>query len=242
MSVILLSTIVRNEARYLDRYHAQLRDLVAALPHHQFLLSLYENDSEDGSAAKLRDLDWSFIPFHHIATARLGTQGFIGGKHPLRVQLLASARNQTIFSPADGAFIRHADRVVVIEPDIAYTTATAAAIIEQGMKWDVFSGKSVHPGSTRLYDSWGTRKTERCTDWADGNQDETCGLEEIWSTYHCLCNYNAEAFRKGARFSGVNPRTQQPDCDTVNVVEDFRRHGFNRVAWHTNLHVQHFCE
>jgi hypothetical protein len=237
MSTILVSTICRNETRYLDRYHAQLRALCAAQPQHTFLLSIYENDSTDGSAAKLAALDWSFLPAYHITTARMQTPPFIGGKHPLRVQLLAAARNRSIYHCG---FLHLADRVLVVEPDVAYPTETAAAIIEQGMAWDVFSGKSVHPdGTGRIYDSWGTRKTDRCTDWADGDQVETGGLEGVWSTYHCFCTYAAEAFKQGARFHGVNPRTKQPDCDTVAVVEDFRQRGFNRVAWNRDLHVVH---
>lgn len=241
MSTLLVSTIVRNEARFLDRYHAQLRDLAAAqaAKDHTLLLSIYENDSTDGSGTKLAALDWSFLPAFHLTTACMQTPHFVGGKHPLRVQLLADARNRSIFHCG---FLPVADRVIVIEPDVAYTPAVADAIVNEGMAWDVFSGKSVHPGTQSIYDSWGTRKTAQCTDWADGDQVQDGGLEEIWSTYHCFVNLSAEAFRKGARFSGTNPRTGLVgECDTVAVVESFRQLGFNRVAWRRDLFVEHDC-
>lgn len=240
MSAILISSIVRNEARHLDRFHAQIRDLAAAQTQHQFALSIFENDSDDGSAAKLHSLDWSFLPAYHIASARWQTPHFIGGKSGVRTALLARARNKTL---TDCEFLPAVERVLVIEPDVQFTPAVADAIVNEGLAWDVFSGKSTHAGSTRLYDSWGTRKTSACTDWADGDQIEDGGLEEVWSTYHCVCNYRAEAFQKGCRFSGVNPRTgAQAECDTVAVVESFRLAGYNRVAWRRDLHVEHFVD
>lgn len=239
MSTILVSSIIRNEARFLHRYHAQLRDLAAAVKgRHTLLLSIYENDSDDGSPQALAGLDWSFLPARYITCAQMQTPHYIGGKSAQRVALLADARNRSIYHCG---FLPHVDRVLVIEPDVAYSSETAAAIIEDGMAWDVFSGKSTHVGSTRIYDSWGSRKTAQCTDWADGDKVEDGGLEEVWSTYHCLCNYNAEAFRQGCGFSGVNPRTQQPDCDTVAVVEAFRLKGFSRVAWRRDLLIEHDC-
>lgn len=240
MSVVLISSICRNEARFLDRFHAQLRATVAAMPQHQFLLSVVENDSADGSAAKLNALDWTFTAAHRVITGRLRTPAFVGGKHPVRTELLAAARNESIFGCP--LFLPNADSVLVVEPDTVYTPAVVERLIEHerfyGRALDVFSGKSSPLHKQGLYDSWGSRATAEQDDWRDGD-DEFAGFVPMWATFNCLCYYRAEGFRRGARFSGVNPRTGRPDCDTSAVVESFRLHGFNNVAWDTSLRVEH---
>lgn len=241
MSVILVSSIVRNEARFLDRYHAQLKALVAAMPQHQFLLSIAENDSDDGSAAKLNALDWTFTAAHQIATARLRTPHFIGGKHPIRTELLARARNQSLFGCPP--LLNAAHWVLSLEPDVSYTTATLAQIIDHeqhyGRRFDIFTGKSTHVGSSRLYDSWGSRPKAEHTDWCDGDRVEDRGLESMWTTYNCAALYRADAIRAGHTFGGVNPRTGQPDCDTSVICERFRAAGFNEIYWDTRLEIPH---
>lgn len=241
---VLISTIVRNEFRYLDRYHAQLRAIHERLGgQHTFLLSVFENDSADGSGQKLASLDWSFLPAFHLTSARLQTPPFIGGKHPIRTRLLADARNRSLYHCG---FLGHADSVLVVEPDVILSPDVTEAIVNHeqryGKRFDVFSGKSTHVGQTQLYDSWGTRKTEQCTDWADGDQVQDGGLEEIWSTFNCACFYRAKPIQEGHTFNGVNPRTKLPDCDTVSIVEAFRLAGYRSVAWDRSLHVPHNCD
>lgn len=242
MSKILISTIVRNEARYLDRYYGQLRAMAEKLPEHQFALSIFENDSDDGSAAKLASFDWSFLPAFHLTSAKLQTPHFIGGKHPVRTQLLADARNRSLFYCG---FLPFSEWVLVVEPDTTFTPEIADRIINHerhyGRRLDVFTGKSVHPGSDRLYDSWGTRRLAAHTDWCDGDRKEDGGFEELWSTFNCLSIYRADAVLAVKGFGGVNERTNQPDCDTVVICERFRAAGFNQIYWDTTLHVAHDC-
>lgn len=242
MSNILLTTIVRNEARYLDRWHSQIKDIVGHFrSEHSFGLSVFENDSEDGSALKLGTFDWGDLP-RSITTARLGSPYFVGGKHPFRTQLLADARNRAIFG---FPMLASMDWVLSIEPDIQFTMEVVDRLINHerhyGRRFDIFTGKSVHPGTVRLYDSWGTRKTAGQTDWAEADSTEN-GLEPLWSTFNCLALYRADAIRQGHTFGGVNPRTSQPDCDTAVICERFRQTGFNEIYWDTRLPVAHDCQ
>ncbi len=43
---ILISTILRNESKYIDKWYSQLREIVATQPDHSFSLSVFENDSD----------------------------------------------------------------------------------------------------------------------------------------------------------------------------------------------------
>jgi len=143
-------------------------------------------------------------------------------------------------------FLDQVDSVLWLEPDIEFAHEVIEKIIDHekyyGVKSDVFTGKSTHPNSQGIYDSWGTRKTSEQSDWKDGDEDGyTGGIMPMWSTFNCAVLYNAEPIKKGIMFSGVNPRTGQPDCDTVAIVEAFRLNGYNKIYWAPELHVTHFC-
>ena len=241
---ILISTIIRNEVAHLLRWHRQLVTLVKSLPQHEFCLSVFENDSTDGSAQMLASFDYSAFKAHQITSARLNVPYYIGGKEPTRTQLLAYARNRTIYS---FEFLREMDSVLVVEPDVEYSTETAQRIVDHeryyGQRFDVFSGKSVHPNSHGIYDSWGSRRLSDQTDWCDEDlEHEKPGeANPMWSTFNCVCMYSAEPIKKGISFSGVNPRTGSPDCDTVAIVEGFRKAGYDKVFWEPALEVTHFC-
>lgn len=238
---ILICSIVRNEARHLERWYSQIKRLVTLMPEHQFALSVYENDSTDGSAAKIAGFDWSFITSYVFANARINVPYFVGGKNPLRTEILAYVRNQCM---NNCPFLATMDNVLWIEPDTEFSQETVATIINHekiyGEKLDVFCGKSVHPGTDSIYDSWGTRKTPHQTDWQDSD-GQTGGYEPMWSVFNCLVLYSAEPIKRGIMFGGVNKRMNQPDCDTVVICENFRANGYNKIFWNTNLHVTHFC-
>lgn len=240
---ILLCSIIRNEKLHLDRWYAQIKRTVLSMPEHQFTISVYENDSTDGSKAMLSGYDWSFIATRVLTIADYRVPFFVGGKNPDRTNLLALARNKCMQA---SPFLDQVDSVLWIEPDTEYTHDVIAHIIEHekyyGVKADVFSGKSTHPNSDGIYDSWGTRKTSEQTDWKDGDEDGyTGGAIPIWSTFNCLVIYNAEPIKKGIMFSGVNPRTGMSDCDTVTIVEAFRANGYNKIYWAPEIKVTHFC-
>lgn len=239
---VLIVSIVRNEAIHLARWHSQLVALAKGCPEHQFCLSVFENDSSDESARMLASFDYSPFKAHLIQSAKLNVPYFVGGKHPTRTELLAYCRNKAIYS---FEFLKDMDTVLVVEPDVEYSFETAERIVNHekhyGQRFDVFSGKSVHPGTQSIYDSWGTRKTKDQTDWRDGDEDGMVGLAPMWSTFNCLVAYRAQAIREGHTFGGVNPRTNQPDCDTVVIAERFRAAGYDKIAWDNQLYVTHYC-
>ena len=239
MSTILLSTIVRDRAPVLDRYHAQLCALVASQPQHTFLLSVYENDSTDGSAVKLASLDWSFVAARHITSAHMGTHPFVGGKHPLRVAQLADARNRTLFH---SGFLPAADWVLVVEPDIVYTPEVVDKLINHEQyyqrRFDIFTAKSSPISHRGLYDSWASRVRPEDSDWCCGD-DEWAGLQKMWTTFSCFALYRADAIRAGHTFAGTNPRTGQSDCDTAVICERFHAAGYHEIYWDTANLVYH---
>ena len=79
---ILICTILRNESKFLDTWYAQIKQIVTTFKDDHFALSVYENDSSDGTFAKLAAYDWSFLSNHVFTSAKLNSPYFVGGKHP----------------------------------------------------------------------------------------------------------------------------------------------------------------
>lgn len=245
MKNILISTIVRNEIKFLDLWYAQLKAMVERYKgEFNFFLSVYENDSQDGSALKLNSFDFSFFGNTRIVHERLNTPYFIGGMHPTRTMLLGAARNESIYG---FKFLDHMDFILSIEPDTRYDIEKAGILLCDhekiyGKKFDILSGKSIHVNAPeRIYDSWGTRITDGVEAWHEGD-NVFGGLEPLWSTFNCFVLYNAEPIKKRITFGGFNERLKKPDCDTVVICENFRKNGYDKIFWHTDFNVEHFCE
>lgn len=238
---VLLCTIIRNREKYLDRWYKQIMDIKDSMPHIEFGLSVFENDSQDNTKSMLRSYDFSMFNDVTISTAKYNIPFFIGGKSGDRVNLLAYFRNRCI---SQTPFLNAYDYVCFIEPDVAFSNETAMKIIDHekyyGRKFDVFSGKSVHPGTDRIYDSWGSRVNINRTDWVDAEDEQIKGLHEAYSTFNCFVMYNNKYFTTNqVWFAGFNPRTKQSDCDTVNICEAFRLAGFNEIYFDASLLVEH---
>jgi hypothetical protein len=239
---VLICSIIRNEAKFLDTWHAQIKEIATSFKDDSISLSVFENDSTDGSFAKIAAYDWSFLSNYVIASTKLNAPCFVGGKSPLRVELLAQCRNRCIFQ---FPFLRDVSHVLFVEADVTYTLDVADKIIHHekyyGKKLDVFTPKSVHadrPGPNNIYDSWGTRKGPNQTDWKD-EDGQTGGFEPMWAVFNCFALYSAEPIKKGIGFGGVNPRLGIPDCDPVVICENFRKAGYDQIYWDTNLEVAH---
>ena len=56
---ILICSIVRDRARYLNLWLNQINMMIDRCPNYEFFLSVYENDSVDGSSKILKSLDFS---------------------------------------------------------------------------------------------------------------------------------------------------------------------------------------
>lgn len=236
---------MRNEAKFLDLWYSQISQLPKLYKEEfNFFLSIYENDSDDATFQKLSSYDFSMFGNVRILSEKLHTPYFVGGMHPLRVQLLALARNETIYG---FRFLKDIDYVLSIEPDLRYDPTKAGVILcdhekVYGKKFDILTAKSCHVSSPdRIYDSWGTRIKDDTDRWHEGDY-VFGGLEPLWSTFNCFALYNAEPIKKGIAFGNVNPRNGQSDCDTVVICENFRKNGYDKIYWNTEFYVEHFCE
>jgi hypothetical protein len=240
---ILICSIIRNEARFLDTWHAQIKEIATTFKDDSISLSVFENDSTDGSFAKLAAYDWSFLSNYTLTSHKLNAPFFHGGKHPQRTQLLAACRNRCI---SQFPFLKDVCHVLFIEADITYTIDVADKIIHHekhyGQAFDVFTPKSVHadrPGPNNIYDSWGTRKTQNDVDWHDEYDQNTAGHTPMWAVFHCFMMLNAEPIKKSIAFGGFNERLGIPDCDPVVLCENFRKAGYDKIYWDPSLEVAH---
>jgi len=241
---ILISTIVRDEAKFLDMWYFHVKKLVESNSQNfEFFLSVYENDSKDGSFEKLSSFDYSFFGRHRLTSERLSVPYFIGGMHPMRTQILAYARNSSIYG---FYFLKEMDFVLSIETDVRYDAEKAKLILcdheaVYGKKFDILTGFSHHPNlPNNIYDSWGTRKTNN-VEACDESHDSK-GIEPLWSVFNCFALYNAEPIKRGISFGGFNNRLNKPDCDTAVICENFRANGHNEIYWNADFKVEHYCE
>jgi hypothetical protein len=139
---------------------------------------------------------------------------------------------------------------------------------QAGIEPDVYSGWSLrsnkHPKeSMYLYDTCATRQTYKDIHWnfeTEGKWrneslikthitdiDSSC-LHTVYSTFNCFCVYKGEPFYKGIRFGISNDRlktsditdgTKYLDADTSNLIESFRKNGYNNVLLNRNCIVRH---
>lgn len=238
---ILICTICRNEGKFLQKWYDQIKKFVTECKDINFSLSVLENDSTDDTAKMLQGFDFSFIKHRAISNKTFELPFFIGGKHPARLQILAISRNECI---RQFTFLDHITHILLVEPDVTYSLDTIKKILyherEYGIKMDIFTGKSVHPGGNSLYDSFGSRYVSTEYDW-DEKRPTDNGFEPMWSTFNCLALYNAEPIKRGITFGHINPRTGLADCDCSVICENFRQNGFNNIYWDSHLLVTHYC-
>lgn len=234
---ILISTIFRNSEKKLSRYHEQLKILVSGFPDITFLLSIYENDSTDGTKDLLNSLDWSFVQETSIITENVGTSFFGSVVDEQRVKNLSAARNKTLEAKD---FLNKSDLVLSIESDIQYDLDCAQKIINfeknYNIEADIVSAVSCKPSKyerKRLYDLWGTRRTAD-EEW--GSIDNDGDYKEYYATFNCFCLYKAKPIKEGAKFGWFNHRLNKFDCDTMVICENFREKGYNKI------YINHLAE
>jgi hypothetical protein len=280
---LLVCTIARNVRQHLDTWFNQLVMLgVACSDEWEMWLSVVENDSVDGTDIWLQGLSPYTSPLASrtvIATEVLGTASYPSIWNLDRLRNLAAAR-QRCLDQADMRWgIDTFDKIAYIEPDVTYDADWCSELIlachprAAGVKPDVYSGWSLRSvknpkESVFLYDSCATRQTatDTCWDFAAehdwrpvsliqtnlGGVNANC-LHHIWSTFNCLCVYNARPFVEGAQWGYINRRLntgQQRvedevngggtiDADTAVMCEQFRARGYNKIFLNTNCLVRH---
>ena len=191
------------------------------IENHEVEISVYENDSTDGTKKLLER--YSELLSKRCKTTftstNLGTVHLVG-KEGARVKNIANARNACI---EQASSIEQFDRIIFIETDVLYKPMDAATIINQ--KGDIVSGYTTN-AMGQFYDAWATRKTSEETWWNHGIPSESI---DVWSTFNGICNYAAQPFQEGARFAGINPRTNDIDCDTTVICEVFRSMNYENI-------------
>ena len=188
---------------------------------HDVEISLYENDSTDGTKALLKRYSnrLSEKCKTTLTSTDLGTEHLIG-KEGARVKNIANARNACIEQASD---LTEFDRIVFVETDVLYKPKEALEILFH--EGDIVSGYTTN-AMGQFYDAWVTRKTSDETWWTHGIPTEKMS---VWSTFNGICVYASLPFQEGARFAGVNPRTNEIDCDTTVICEVFRAMNYEDI-------------
>ena len=227
---VLIYSIIRDNAGSIERYHRQLKSIVESYTDYEFYLSIYENDSVDGTQEKLLSKDWSFFKDVSIINETIKTQAFGSVKDATRVENLAKARNRAIF---DCGFLQDMDYVLMVEGDNQFTKESVKKLLDFKTfvpDFDVVSAVSLRKDG-RHYDWWATRKTAKYnpkgSDLDPYYAQKSYG--EYYSTSNGLCLYRAKMFQDGIKHGWINNVTNEFDCEMVVVCQNFRDAGYNNI-------------
>ena len=226
---VLLYSIIRNESKYINAYHAKLTEIVRTFPQFEFYLSIYENDSTDGTKQKILNKDWSAFSEVSIITEDIATEYFGSVKAEERVKNLSMARNKAIES---GGFLDFVDYVMMVEADVEFDMDVVAKILNFKNvvpDFDIVSGFTIR--NRRLYDQWATRKQPLYEEGTYPIADDyrMKSYDRYYSTSNGICLYRAEPFREGIRYGWVNKVSNDFDCEMVVVCQNFHDKGYNNV-------------
>lgn len=227
--VIFVYSIIRNEAKYVDRYYNQLKEMVSTFPEYEFVMSIYENDSTDGTPDRILEKDWTFFSDFEFKSERLKAPDYGSVKLARRVKNLSIARNKALEAKD---FLDRADYVMMVESDMRFDMNVIKQILEfKNLEpdFDIVSGITVnnHP----IYDSWATRKGPKFTSHEEVRLFDTTSkpYDKYYATSNGVCLYKAQAFRDGANYGWINTVTGEFDCDTVVVCQNFQKLGYDNI-------------
>lgn len=237
---VLIYSIIRNREGNMDAFYNQLRNIVETFKHIEFYLSIYENDSTDGTKAKLFGKDWSIFSGVSIVSENINTPYFGSVKDAERVEILSKARNKAIEA---GGFLDSVDQVLMLEGDINFDMRSIERLLtfeKFEPDFDIVSATSIRPNGT-FYDVWATRTTDEYQPGVfpleDGYRKKDYG--RYLSTSSGLCLYRAKPFQEGARHHWINKKTNEPDCEMVVVCQDFRARGYDNIFIDYKAIAQH---
>ena len=236
---ILVYSIIRNEAQYMEKYHKRLALMVKSFPQYEFYLSIYENDSNDGTKQRLMSKDWSMFAGFSFISENIMTKDYGSTKDADRVKNLSIARNKAIEA---GGFLEFCDYVMMIESDFDFGMDAVKKVLDFKNiepEFDIVSAISIR--RKYLYDHWATRKTPEY-DPAVPRLDPDYKLksyDKYYSTSNGICLYRAEPFREGVRYGWINTVTGEADCDTVVVCQNFHDKGYHNIYIIHDAEVYH---
>jgi glycosyltransferase involved in cell wall biosynthesis len=233
---ILIYSIIRNENQYMNSYHNKLIQIVKTFPQFEFYLSIYENDSTDGTKQKLATKDWSFFKGVSIISEDIATEYFKSVKAEDRVKNLSIARNKAIEA---GGFLDIVDYVMMVEADVEFDMDTVAKILNFKNvvpEFDIVSGFTIR--NRRLYDQWATRKQPLYDEnvYPIDKDYRMKSYDKYYSTSNGICLYRAEPFCEGIRHGWINKVSNEFDCEMVVLCQSFHEKG------HSNIYIIHDAE
>lgn len=231
MSKILISTIMRNCDNNLGKYFSSIKKLIDNSDD-EFYVSIYENDSIDGTKEILNTINDSR---YNIKMENIGTLMYNSISCEDRVKNLSLARNKTL----DVEWLNIVDYVLCYEVDVNCDLSVVLKLLEH-REYDIVSPMSMRKNGSLVYDAWATRLTDSCVNELkirDSGLYTSRAIIPVWSTFNLVCLYNANPFKKGVRFGYYNDRLKTWDCDTVVICEKFRECGYNNIVLDTRLVV-----
>lgn len=230
---ILISSIIRNDAQFINNYYLQIKNLVKSFPQYEFYLSVYENDSNDGTKQMLMSKDFSAFAGFSIISENIKTPFFKSTKDEERVKNLSIARNKSLLG---GNFLDIVDYVLVIDTDIDFAPDVFQKIIDFKSiekDFDIVSATSIR--RAELYDQWATRTgpeySENIKEYYQKNKKEK--YSKYYSVSNGFCFYRARPFKDGVRFGYINLETKSADCEMVVVCQYFHKNK------HSNIYMLH---
>lgn len=143
---MILVSIFRDSAGYVDRYAEQVEKLRVAAGERVFSV-VAEGDSQDNTRELLRDAGFNPLIVEH------GGPRFPSIDNPLRWRQIAVVCN-TIWCAA----IREAnpgEAIAYAESDLVWDAETLVALTERTKQFPAVATMSLHEGTDRFYDIWG---------------------------------------------------------------------------------------
>lgn len=231
----LISTIIRNRGIHVPTWADQLIQLTQNNRDAKFDLFLFENDSTDNTKQALNLTKKRLAPYFQNINFDIQDCGwpyFNSIKAEERVRYLAMARNRTIEKAHDLIGLDQYYKIICIEPDAVYHAKDISRLLYTDL--DIVSGYSFLPNGQGvkdwIYDSWATRVNADDSEYHGPVISELPELLPVASTFNCFCVYKPVPFIEGIRFSDINPRTNEWDCDTANICFAFSSFGYDKIG------------
>lgn len=261
---ILICSILRDNALKMNQFFNQIDTFVSVLSNnHEFNISLYENDSKDGTQEFLLNYDYSKFKNHSVICETLGTTKFGSVVSEERIINLANARNRAIEAKD---LYKEADYVFFFDCDIMFDANFVPQLLDfssVGLKEpDMYSGVSLVPylstdynvpkvvslnrkvndqlvDKWRVYDTWSMRRNinEEWGTWTDDVSINT--VSKFYATFNSACLIRAEPFKQGIRYHHFNERLGKFDLEHSVLAEKFHNASYDKIYVNQGLFCFH---
>jgi hypothetical protein len=146
---MILVSIFRDSAGYVDRYAAQVEKLRTSLDERLHCITI-EGDSTDSTAQDLRDYGFQVLTVEH------GGPRFGSIDNPLRWRQIAVVCN--VAWCAALREVNPGEAIIYVESDLVWDAETMVALKARLQTHPAVATMSFHEGTNVFYDIWGHRK------------------------------------------------------------------------------------